>query len=238
MPEAMTNDTLGGRSASALGLPRLSKRLEMIARLVPQGVRAADIGTDHGYLAVWLYLTGAKAVIAADINQGPLDSAKRTAAEYGVADRLSFALSDGFAQLDRGSIDWAVIAGMGGETILSILSRLTENERRGISLVLQPQSKYDELFSALEAMGYGLLEADAVTDAGRTYIAFSVVYAGEEAKCDPICRIGQKGGEAACRFISGRISQLEKELMGHRHSGRSREAEETEGKLEALKKYI
>lgn len=234
----MTNNTLGGRNASAFGIPRLSNRLAVISELVPNGVRVADIGTDHGYLAVWLYLNGANAVTAADINQGPLDSAKRTAAEYGVEKQLTFALSNGFAQLDRGSIDWAVIAGMGGETIISIVSLLSEDERRSIRLVLQPQSKYDELFAALENMGYALIDAEAVTDAGRAYIAFSVGYTGEGAKCDPVARIAQKGGPAAEQFIKGRIAQLEKELMGHEHSGRIDEATATSDKLWQLKTMI
>lgn len=238
MPEmAITND-MGGRAASALAMPRLSKRLAAVAALVPDTARVVDIGSDHGYLAAWLYLNGRPSVTAADINRGPLDSAMRTAAEYGIEDRLSFALSDGFEHIDRQQIDCAVIAGMGGETIAGIVSQLSADERRRISLVLQPQSKYDELFAALEDMGYGLIDALAVTDAGRTYIAFSVGYTGEGAQCDPVAFIAQKGGDAAALFIKGRIFQLEKELMGHRHSGRHDEAAAVTARLQQLKTMI
>ena len=62
---------------------QLQPRLQLLADLVPQGARLADIGTDHGYLPVWLMqqerITSA---IAADIGAEPLEHARRTAEEY------------------------------------------------------------------------------------------------------------------------------------------------------------
>ena len=65
---------------------QLQPRLRLLADMVPAGAHLADIGTDHGYLPVWLMQQGRIAsAIAADIGPEPLDHARRTAAEYGAA---------------------------------------------------------------------------------------------------------------------------------------------------------
>ena len=41
-----------------MGELELTPRLRQAAQWVPQGVRLADIGTDHGHLPIWLMLQG------------------------------------------------------------------------------------------------------------------------------------------------------------------------------------
>ena len=99
----------------------LSKRLAVCCGLVAPGDRVADIGCDHGYLSIYLLSEGiASSVIAADINEGPLQSAMRNAEKYGVKDRIRFYLSDGVKSIPR-DFDTLVCAGMGGDTMVSIL---------------------------------------------------------------------------------------------------------------------
>ena len=75
----------------------ISARLLSCAGFVPKGSRVADIGCDHGYLGLYLLQQGlATGIIAADINRGPLDSARRNSEKYGLGDKMSFHLSDGF----------------------------------------------------------------------------------------------------------------------------------------------
>ena len=67
----------------------LDDRLQALADFVPEGSRAADIGTDHGYLAVALLQQGkADFVVAGDLNRGPYEAAKRTVHENAAARRL------------------------------------------------------------------------------------------------------------------------------------------------------
>ena len=52
----------------------LTQRLRAIAEQVPQNARLADVGTDHGYLPVWLLLNGRiESAVAADLREGPLE---------------------------------------------------------------------------------------------------------------------------------------------------------------------
>ena len=75
---------------------RLSPRLQMVADFVPPCACAADIGTDHGYLPVWLLQNGiAETAIAADIHAGPLANARQSAHAYDLTERFRFVLADG-----------------------------------------------------------------------------------------------------------------------------------------------
>ena len=61
----------------------LTPRLRAIADQVPQGARLVDVGTDHGYLPVWLLLNRRIGrAIASDLRAGPLDRARETARQY------------------------------------------------------------------------------------------------------------------------------------------------------------
>ena len=76
----------------------LSPRLRAIADFVPQGARVIDVGTDHGYIPVFLAQKRlASAIFASDINEGPIARARQNAALYGVEDRISFARADGLS---------------------------------------------------------------------------------------------------------------------------------------------
>lgn len=57
----------------------LSERLLAIAQWIRPGSRVADIGTDHGYLPIWLLQHGRATFIAAcDMREGPLEHARRS----------------------------------------------------------------------------------------------------------------------------------------------------------------
>ena len=50
---------------------RLSERLKLVASFVPEGSRVADIGTDHGYVPIYLAETGKiKSALAMDVRKG------------------------------------------------------------------------------------------------------------------------------------------------------------------------
>ncbi|MBX6378511.1 MAG: tRNA (adenine(22)-N(1))-methyltransferase TrmK, partial [Clostridia bacterium] len=70
---------------------RLSPRLLAVAGLVPEKVVAADVGTGHGLLAVYLVTSGrCPRVIATDLRSGPLQEARRAASAFGVEDLVVF----------------------------------------------------------------------------------------------------------------------------------------------------
>ena len=91
----------------------LQPRLRLLAEMTPHGGRLADIGTDHGYLPVWLLQEGRiPSAIAADVGAEPLEHARRTAEEY-ETQGLDFRLCDGLSGIEPEETDTVVIAGMG-----------------------------------------------------------------------------------------------------------------------------
>lgn len=163
----------------------LTARLQMVADLVPDGARLADIGTDHAYLPTALMLEGKiSTAIAADLRQGPLDRAKATVQNYGLQGKIGFRLCDGLKGIRPEEADTVVIAGMGGETISMILQAATWTRENGTTLVLQPMSSMLELRVWLEENGYQILSEHLAQEGDTLYTAF-LVQAGEMSALTP-----------------------------------------------------
>lgn len=125
----------------ALELP---PRLRLIAGWVPEGAYLADVGTDHAYLPNWLRLRGTiRRAVASDLRPGPLERAKATGKLYGT-DHIEYRLCSGLSGIRPTEVDTIVIAGMGGETILSILKDAPWTSDGQHTLLLQPQT-HEEL---------------------------------------------------------------------------------------------
>ena len=160
---------------------KLSKRLRAIADFVPAGARVADIGTDHGYIPVWLAQNRLAAMIAAaDINRGPLDHARETAERYGVTDEIRFALCSGLEFDGSSEYDTVIIAGMGGELIASILEAAPWTNQKETTLILQPNSRIPHLVNWLIDHGFRIADVSLVKDAGKLY-QIMVVRPGQSA---------------------------------------------------------
>lgn len=157
----------------------LSPRLRLAADLVPQGVRLADVGTDHAYLPACLLLEGKIPwAIASDLRQGPLNRARETARQYGCGDRMAFRLCNGLAGIRPGEVDSIVIAGMGGETIAQILEAAPWVLEEKIPLVLQPMSSLPELRTWLGQHGYAIAREQLAREGETLYVVMQVT-AGE-----------------------------------------------------------
>ena len=165
---------------------RLSPRLQACAEYVPQGSSLADVGTDHAYLPVWLIQNGRvrTPVVACDINEGPLDRARKSAREYGVESELVFMLNNGLAGTKAELAETVVIAGMGGETIMDIITAARWNWE-GHTLILQPMSKIYELCRGLYENGFYIEKERLVRDAGEIYRVL-LVKPGKRELPDPL----------------------------------------------------
>lgn len=104
-------------------MQKLSKRLEAVANFVfIKNGCIADIGTDHGYLPVYLVQSGqCSRAVAMDVKPGPLERARQHIAQNQLEQLIQVRLSNGFSALKRREADSAVIAGMGGMSVIQIL---------------------------------------------------------------------------------------------------------------------
>ena len=164
-----------------MNLP-ISPRLLACSAFVTKGDRVADIGCDHGYLGVHLLQNDiASFVIASDINCQPLDSARRNAQKYGVADKMSFHLSDGLAVLPR-DFDTLVCAGMGADTMIHILKNAPWLKNEQYTLILQCQSKTPTLRKYLSDNGFSITGETVLKDGRFLYTIMEVRW----KQCEPL----------------------------------------------------
>ncbi len=203
---------------------QLQPRLQMLADLVPEGARLADVGTDHGYLPVWLLQRGRiRTAIASDIGAEPLHHAQRTAQEQGI-DSVDFRLCDGLQGIKAEETDTVVIAGMGGETIAHILQQAPWTADGAHTLLLQPMTKAEQLRLWLSQNGYRFTGERLVRDKDFLYPIMQVTGGAQAVLGEPEQYSGVLLGEDPLysEYLQHQIYRLQRAI-----DGRSRASSET-----------
>ena len=154
----------------------ISKRLLCCAEKVHTGARVADIGCDHGYLAIELIKSGKAAYVhACDLRQQPLEKAKVNAQRFG-AENIRFSQADGLAAVEENEVDTIICAGMGGDLITQIITACPWIRDEKYTLILQPQSSGQDLRRSLTEQGFGIVEETLVEDGGFLYQVITMRY--------------------------------------------------------------
>lgn len=154
---------------------KLSHRLRTIASFVPEGSRVADIGTDHGYIPIYLVQNHiAKHAIAMDIRKGPLERAAGHIKDFRLQEQIEVRLSDGLTRLLPGEADTVVIAGMGGGLLIHILEEGRHVWDTVENFILSPQSDISDVRCYLEEHGFCIRREVMLTDEGKYYTVMDV----------------------------------------------------------------
>lgn len=227
----------------------LSKRLQAVADLVSEGLVVADVGTDHGYIPIYLIETKkSPKAFAMDVNKGPLLRAKEHIAEHGLETRIETRLSDGVRALQKGECDCVVVAGMGGALTIKIMEEGKDIFRSLKEFVLQPQSELLKVRAYLYQNEYSIVEENMVLDDGKFYPMFRVINGqSEEYDAIELCYgkllLEQKNAvlknflekEKAVKELI--LSNLEQSFGEHIETRRKEIQEELEGIEYALQRY-
>ena len=146
---------------------------------MPRGGVVCDVGSDHGALPLFLLQNDlCKRAVVTDLNAMPLKRAELNLKENGVSHRADFVLTDGISEVLSYHADAYVIAGMGGETIVGILSRALERIPMKTVFVLQPMTKAVFLRRFLYENGFRMDAENAVSENGKTFLVFRATYDG------------------------------------------------------------
>ena len=196
----------------ALELP---PRLRLIAGWVPEGAYLADVGTDHGYLPTWLRLQGKiRGAVASDLRPGPLERAKATGSLYGT-DNIEYRLCNGLAGIRPTEVDTVTIAGMGGETILSILKAAPWTADGQHTLLLQPQSHEEMVRQYLAENGFAITREALVRDRGTLYTVMEAKAGKMELSLSQVWgSVGLAHDPLADRYIVEKIVRTQMALAG------------------------
>lgn len=164
---------------SERGMKKLDARLASALPFVRQNSFLADVGTDHAYLPIELYLRGRiRGAVASDINQGPLERALANIRAAGAEAGIHTVQTDGLQGLDRYHPDDITIFGMGGELICEILRAAPFVRDSSIRLILQPMTHPEKMRSFLLAQGFCIIGEALSRSEGRIYQTVCAVWDG------------------------------------------------------------
>ena len=172
---------------------KLSPRLQTVADFAPPSNVVADIGTDHGFLAIYLVQANkARSVIAADKNKMPLESAARAVREYNLSERVELRLGDGLAVLAENEAETIILAGMGGALMADILAAHKNIWQCAASLVLQPQNGFDVLRRYVCDNGWHIADEKIAAEGKRLYVVMLAQKGTEPLPEEFYLKVGKK----------------------------------------------
>lgn len=212
----------------------MTSRLEKIFSAIPNCKTFADIGCDHGYLAkAVLDSNKCEFAVVSDISKKCLEKAETLLYKQIQQGRVKAVVSNGFEKV--GAVDLALIAGMGGMEIISILKNAQDLPEQ---LVLQPMKNAPELRKVLLELGYAFV-SDSVFYAEDKYYNLIVVKKGKDNLTDQEIQFGRTNlielGQDFKRMLKVQIAEYQKVLKGNL-SGVARE--QLEKKITELEKYV
>ncbi len=143
----------------------LSDRLLAIAREVEKGQIVADIGTDHGFLPIYLWERGiSPKVILTDISRGSLEKARENCKRLYPEEEFDLRLGDGISPIREDEVDTVIIAGMGGILMTEILQNDISKARMMKKLILQPRNNIGILRHWLYNHGFSIINEKLVRE--------------------------------------------------------------------------
>lgn len=161
----------------------LSERLKKMAQRIDKGETMADIGTDHGFLPLYLLESGiSPKVIMTDISEKSLEKAVDNAASClkGRDGRAEFRTGDGLSVLGMGEVDAVVIAGMGGKLIRDIMADDITLTASFDKFILQPRIGQGILRKWLIENGFRIIADDVVREGRHIPEIITVLSPGRE----------------------------------------------------------
>lgn len=165
---------------------KISKRLVAVADIIEKGSTVADIGTDHGYLPIYLVKKNiSPKVVAMDVRRGPLEKAKANVEAFGVKDAITLRISDGLTGLEE-KVDAVTICGMGGKLISRILSDSMEKLKTIRQIIVSPQSEVSQFREFLRDNGIVVVQEKMIFDEGKYYFIMDCRLGKEEKVKDDL----------------------------------------------------
>lgn len=166
----------------------ISERLKVIAAQVKYRY-IVDIGTDHGYVPIYLYQLGKiDYALASDISKDSLQKASENIKQYMLDNKIKTLLSNGFSNIDK-IVDTAVIAGMGGNLIINILKDNYVNNLKQI--VLQPQLDIYNVRKFIHLIGFRIDNEQMIVEQNKYYNIISAVKGYEKYDKEQYYKFGK-----------------------------------------------
>ena len=190
-----------------------SKRLMKLIECVPAGKVVADVGTDHGFVPIFLVQEGITLrAIASDVREGPLLLSREHVEAAGLSDKIDLRLGSGLSVLSPGEAEVILIAGMGGRLIADLLEEGLEVALSVKALILSPHRDAVLVRMFLMAHGFEIVREDLVEEEGKFYPVLTavpaptpVLYTETELQYGPV--LLRERPEVFLRFLQAEIEK-------------------------------
>ncbi|MBQ2717588.1 MAG: SAM-dependent methyltransferase [Clostridia bacterium] len=207
-------------------MKKISKRLEKIFSYLTSCEYLADVGCDHGYIAKLALDSGiAKKVCISDISEKSLNKAINLLSDYG-DEKVFSVVSDGL-ELVPNTVDQVLIAGMGGEEIVKILSSSHFLPKK---LVLSPMKNGEKVRKLLIELGYEIVHDTIFSDGDKFYFLITADFGGKSVYTDMELEFGKESlkSKVLVLYLDQKIANLEKSF--------DRKSEKQKEKIQSLTK--
>lgn len=197
----------------------ISLRLKIVAQMVDNCDCAADIGTDHGYIPIYLIKNNiCRKAIASDINVGPIERAKLNVKLENLEDKIDCRHGSGLSTISPGEAEEVIIAGMGGNLIRDIIENHMEVFKKSRSFILQPMQNSEVLREYIYKRGFKIADEELCIDENRFYEIIKIEYDTVVKKVDSIFyEVGkilvEKKHKYLFEFIENKIENCNKIIL-------------------------
>ena len=204
-------------------MKKITERLSCIASLIGIGKTVADVGTDHGFLPIYLHTEcESPYVVLSDISRASLQKAIDNVSSVFQEDEIKryfdFRLGSGLDILKHGEVDAVVFAGMGGELMVKLMQDDIKKTESFAKFVFQPRTGQGFLRYWLLSNGFEIESEKLVTEGKFICEVLSANYTGKiESDLKPFVKndvtyeITQKmlaeNGELGIKFLNSKIKK-------------------------------
>ena len=221
------------------------ERMTLIYNLVRDGKGVLDVGTDHAIIPIELVKSGKVPHAAVtDISRPSLEKGLKNIAQSGLADSISGYCTDGTLGVPLDSVDDVIIAGMGGELIVKILSQDERLKSEKFRFILQPMTKPEETRRYLYENGFSVLSETKVISEGRVYAVIHATFTGKPTVYSPrdllLGVTPNSSYDADVTYAKRLLSALSTRLSGLCKAEEREEAliKKTEEEIAVLKEFL
>lgn len=159
----------------------LKGRLKLIADKVPKCNVAADIGTDHAYIPIYLVQNEiCRKAIASDVKIGPVNIAKNNISLYRLTEKIETRLGNGLDTIEVDEADSIIIAGMGGTLFIELLEANKHKAVKAEALILQPMNDLDIVRKWLFDNEFDIYDEELVAEGPKLYCVLAAKFHGSK----------------------------------------------------------
>lgn len=213
----------------------MNKRLQVIVSEIPTCLSFADVGCDHGYVAKSVLDCGkCSNVTVSDISAPSLEKAKRLLAPYVASGKVKAVVCDGLSGYEYCQV--VLIAGMGGEETVKILS---EAPFKPQTVVLSPMKNQSKVRRYLEQSGYGIVKDYTIYDSHFYHIMVAELGFEASPYSDAELEFGRTNlKERQADFIAYLKKELEKARSYEKKVVSPSDKKEFERRITALEELL